>query len=85
MAPLASSTLASSYASDNFGDSISLHTSAIVGAVITVLSYKINEILLLFRLLEEWFFWLCKTERPIPKDGIRGVTIPDKKPGGWLA
>ena len=57
---------------------------AIVGAVIPVLTWKINEILLLFRPLEEWCFWLCRTERPIPKDGIGDVTIQDEKPGGWL-
>lgn len=54
---------------------------AIMGAVIPVLSWKINEILLLFRALEEWCFWLCRTERPIPKDGIGDVRIPDEKPG----
>jgi hypothetical protein len=56
---------------------------AIVGAVIPVLSWKINEILLLFGPLGEWCFWLCRTERPIPKDGIGDMTIPDEKPGGW--
>ena len=57
---------------------------AIVGAVIPVLSWEINETLLLSRPLEEWCFWLCRTERPIPKDGIGDVAIPDEKPGGWL-
>jgi hypothetical protein len=38
---------------------------AIVGFFVTVLAWRINNVLLNLRPLEEWGFWLCRTEKPM--------------------
>jgi hypothetical protein len=37
---------------------------AVAGFVVSVAAWKINHILLNLRPLEEWGFWLCRTEKP---------------------
>jgi hypothetical protein len=38
---------------------------AVAGFVVSVAAWKINHILLNLRPLEEWGFWLCRTEKPM--------------------
>jgi len=37
---------------------------AVVGAMIPVVGWRLNEVMLNLRPLEEWGFWLCRTEKP---------------------
>ncbi|OCL08001.1 hypothetical protein AOQ84DRAFT_341008 [Glonium stellatum] len=57
---------------------------AVVGVAIPVLGWKANEILLLFRPLEEWCFWLCRTERPLPNNEPERPSNSDGKQDSWL-
>jgi hypothetical protein len=38
---------------------------AVAGFCVSVTAWKINHILLNLRPLEEWGFWLCRTEKPM--------------------
>ena len=40
---------------------------AVGGFFVTILAYKLNTYLLWLRPIEEWGFWLCRTERPLDK------------------
>lgn len=40
---------------------------AVGGFFVTLLAYKINKVLLNLRPIEEWFFWVIRTERPMDK------------------
>lgn len=40
---------------------------AVGGFFVTVTAYKLNTYLLYLRPLEEWGFWLCRTEKPLDK------------------
>ncbi|XAO22009.1 hypothetical protein I312_100772 [Cryptococcus bacillisporus CA1280] len=40
---------------------------AVGGFFVTVLAYRMNRLVLNLRPLEEWFFWLIRTERPMDK------------------
>jgi hypothetical protein len=59
---------------DRFNRKLDMQLSASVGWVredqasadfVTVLAWRINQILLNLRPLEEWGFWLCRTEKPM--------------------
>lgn len=38
---------------------------AVAGFIVAVTAWKINHVLLNLRPLEEWGFWLCRTEKPM--------------------
>ncbi|WVQ77536.1 hypothetical protein IAR50_007222 [Cryptococcus sp. DSM 104548] len=40
---------------------------AVGGFFVTVLAYRVNRVMLNLRPLEEWFFWVLRTERPMDK------------------
>jgi hypothetical protein len=44
---------------------------ACVGMLIPIVAYRFNRVLLNLRALEEWGFWLCRTEKP-PRAPARG-------------
>ena len=38
---------------------------AVVGAGVPLLAWRVNEVVLVFRPVEEWLFWVLRTERPV--------------------
>jgi hypothetical protein len=49
---------------------------AVAGFVVSVAAWKINHILLNLRPLEEWGFWLCRTEKPMDVSLVSLVVVP---------
>jgi hypothetical protein len=41
---------------------------AVVGGTVPLLAWCINDGFLIFRPLEEWIYWLCRTEKPLISD-----------------
>ncbi|WWD20416.1 hypothetical protein CI109_104892 [Kwoniella shandongensis] len=46
---------------------------AVGGFFVTILAYRANKLLLNLRPIEEWFFWLLRTERPMDKVQFQSV------------
>jgi len=57
---------------------------AAIGAMVHALGWRLNELMLLLRPLEEWLFWLCRTERPT-MDEEPEPRSPGTKHADWLA
>ncbi|EIN09541.1 hypothetical protein PUNSTDRAFT_143071 [Punctularia strigosozonata HHB-11173 SS5] len=51
---------------------------AVAGFFVSVIAWKINWVLLNLRPLEEWGFWLCRTEKPMDKEIFVRLTGLDK-------
>ncbi|WVQ84440.1 hypothetical protein IAT38_006592 [Cryptococcus sp. DSM 104549] len=48
---------------------------AVGGFFVTVLAHRVNRVVLNLRPVEEWFFWLLRTERPIDKVQFDSVVM----------
>jgi hypothetical protein len=46
---------------------------AVGGFFVTILAFRVNRILLNLRPIEEWAFWLVRTERPMDKAKYEAV------------
>lgn len=46
---------------------------AVGGFFVTILAYRLNRLLLNLRPIEEWFFWIFRTERPMDKVQFQAV------------
>jgi hypothetical protein len=41
---------------------------AFVGGLVPIISWLVSDVWLIFRPLEEWLYWLCRTEKPLAAD-----------------